>query len=185
MMRLSTTLAGLALGATLAVPAAAQSIRPGLWEITNKMESADGSMQAAMAEMQEELAQMDPAQRQAMEKMMAQQGVSLSATPGGGMRTKMCLTREMAARADLPVQTQGNCKHQRSPAAGGKFKFSFTCTNPQSSGEGEVSFKGDTAYTTKMTVRNAGDEPMTMEASARWLGADCGNIKPMAMPKAR
>jgi hypothetical protein len=175
-------LAALVLGSMCALPAFAQAIKPGLWEITNKVASSDGQMQSAMAEMQKQMAAMDPAERKMMEQMMAKQGVQFSVGAGGGLATRMCMTREMAARNELPVQQQGDCTHKRTPGAGGAMKISFTCNNPRTSGEGEVTFQGDTGYRMKMKVTSeAAERPdvVTMDASAKWLGADCGNVKPI------
>jgi hypothetical protein len=178
--------AALVLGSVFALPAHAQSIKPGLWEITNKVDSADGKMQSAMAEMQKQLAGMDPEQRKMMEQMMAKQGVQLNVGPGGAMRTKMCMTPEMAARNEFMTQQQGDCTHKRSPATGGTMKISFTCTNPRTTGEGEVNFSGSDSYKMKMNITSEGSgkpETVRMDASARWVGADCGNVKPLVMPK--
>ena len=54
--------------AAACLPASAQSMKPGLWEIHNKMQG--GEMDAAMAQMQQQLAQMSPAERKQMEAMM-------------------------------------------------------------------------------------------------------------------
>jgi hypothetical protein len=181
-------LAAVILGSALALPAWAQQIKPGLWEITNNITSADGQMQAALAEMQKQMADMDPEQRKMMEQMMARQGVQLNLGPGGGLRTKMCMTPDMAARNEVMTQQQGDCTHKRSPATGGTMKISFSCTNPRATGEGEVSFSGDSSYRMKMKIiSEAGGKPDTikMDASARWLGADCGGVKPFVMPKLR
>lgn len=180
-----TAIAALALGA-FALPAAAQSMKPGLWEITSSMSSPHGELQSAMAEMQKALAEMEPEQRKQMEAMMAKQGMQLGGgAAGGGMRAKMCITPEMAKRGDLPVQQEGECTHAHSKV-GGKTKFSFNCKNPRSTGEGEVAYTGDTAYKMKMKVSgDARDDVMLMDASGKWLGADCGNIKPIALPKAK
>jgi hypothetical protein len=67
-------------------------------------------------------------------------------------------------------------------------KISFTCTNPRTSGEGEVSFQGDTGYRMKMKMMSEASgtpETMTMDAAAKWLGADCGSVKPMAVQAGR
>jgi hypothetical protein len=178
--------AAVILASALALPAAAQQIKPGLWEITNKVTSADGQMQQAMAEMQKQMAEMDPEQRKMMQQMMAKHGVELSVGPGGGMRTRMCMTPEMAARNELMTQQQGDCTHKRSPATGGTMKISFTCTNPRTTGEGEVNFSGSDSYKMKMNITSEGSgkpETVRMDASARWVGADCGNVKPLVMPK--
>ena len=65
-------------------------------------------------------------------------------------------------------------------------KFSFVCTQPPSSGEGTVTYNGSESYSVKMqttsTVRGQA-EKMEMQSTGRWLGSDCGNIKPIAIPK--
>jgi len=186
MTKYLTSAAALVLGA-LALPAAAQSMKPGLWEVTNKISGQDGEMQSAMAEMQQMMATMSPEERKQMEAMMAKQGVQLGGGAGGGMVARMCITPEMAKRSELPMQQQGDCTHARSKGLGGQMKFSFNCKNPRSAGEGEVSFSGDTSYKMQMKVvsGSADSDVMMMDASGKWLGADCGNIKPIAMPKAK
>jgi hypothetical protein len=179
------TLSALLLGAALALPVAAQSIKPGLWETTTQLSSGNGRMQAALAEMQKQLAAMSPEQRQMMEQMMAKQGVQLSAAGDGAMRVRMCITREMAERAELPIQQHGDCTQRRSPISGGMMTMSFSCQNPRVDGEGEVAFSGNTSYHAKMKVTTyAGNQPdtTTSELTGKWLAADCGNIQPLKMP---
>jgi len=173
--------------ATLALAAAAhaQTTRPGLWEITNKMQSSSGEMEKAMANMEKQMAGMPPEQRKQMQDMMAKQGMSMA--PGaGGMAMKVCITREMAERNELGQQQKGDCKTTQSPRSGNTMKFSYACTQPPSSGEGVMTFTGDTAYTMKMdttTTVKGKAEKMSMDASGKWLSADCGSIKPIAPPK--
>jgi hypothetical protein len=170
----------------LATGAAAQTTKPGLWEITNKMQSSSGEMEKAMASMEKQLASMSPEQRKQMQDMMAKQGMSMGAGTGGGMSMKMCITKEMAERNEMPQQQQGDCKTTQSPRSGNTMKVSYVCTQPPSSGEGVMTFNGDTAYTMKMnttTTVKGKPEKMTMDASGKWLSADCGAIKPIAPPK--
>lgn len=168
--------------ATLALAAAAhaQTTKPGLWEVTNKMQSSSGEMEKAMANMEKQMAGMPPEQRKQMQDMMAKQGVSM--TPGtGGMTMKVCITKEMADRNELGQQQQGDCKTTQSPRSGNTVKFSYVCTQPPSSGEGLMTFAGDTAYTMKMNTTTSvkgKPEKMSMDASGKWLSADCGAIKP-------
>ena len=169
-----------------AAGAAAQTTKPGLWEITNKMQSSSGETEKAMANMEKQLAGMSPEQRKQMQDMMAKQGMSMAPGRGGGMSMKMCITKEMAERNEMPQQQQGDCKTTRSPRSGNTMKFSYVCAQPPSSGEGEMTFNGDTAYTMKMnttTTVKGKPEKMTMDASGKWLAADCGAIKPMTPPK--
>ncbi|MBK9348252.1 MAG: DUF3617 domain-containing protein [Burkholderiales bacterium] len=162
----------------------AQAIKPGLWEITNQMQ---GNSEAAnaMARMQKEMAQMPPAQRKMMEDMLSKQGMQIGSAAGGGMALKICMTQEMIDRNEVASQ-QGDCQHTSSPRSGNSMKFSFVCTKPPSSGEGQVTFTSPEAYTTWVAVtstRRGKPEKMEMNTSGRWLGSDCGGVKPIAMPK--
>ena len=172
--------------AVAATTAGAQNLKPGLWEVTNKMQTASGQMEAQMAQAQEQMAAMPPEQRKMMEEMMAQRGVKLGAGgPGSGMSAKICLTKEMVERNEVPAQ-QGDCKTTQHARTGNTMKMSFVCTNPPSNGEGQVTFVGPDAYNMKMLVNTTVQgkpEKINMDGTGKWLGADCGSIKPMVMPK--
>ena len=64
--------------------AGAQNLKPGLWEVTHKMQSSSGQMEQGMSQMEQQLAGMPPEQRKMVEEMMAKQGVKPGA--GGGRR---------------------------------------------------------------------------------------------------
>lgn len=162
----------------------AQGLQPGLWEITTQMQGAQGGQMAgAMDQMNQQMASMSPEQRKMVQDMMAKQGVQMGGpAAGGGMRVKVCLTKEMAERNEIPAERRGDCKHTQSARMGNTMKYSFSCTNPPSSGEGEVTLQGREAYSTKMamtTMVKGQSEKMDMQGNGKWLGADCGNIKPL------
>ncbi len=171
----------------LAGAANAQTMKPGLWEITNQMQGAPGSQTAgAMAEMQKQLASMPPEQRKMMEDMMAKKGVQMGAASGGGMAVKVCITPEMAARNDVAQHQQGDCSHTNSPRVGNTMKFAYVCTKPPSRGEGQVTFTSPEAYSMQMkstTTIKGKEESMDMQANGKWLGSDCGSVKPLGQPK--
>jgi hypothetical protein len=173
-------LAAVLLGAVTSL-AFAQSMKPGLWEITNKMQSSSGQMEQGMAQMQQQMASMPPEQRKMVEDMMKQRGMSMAPGSGGGMTVKFCMTKEMADRKEIPSQ-RGECKTTRQQVNASTMSMAFTCTNPPSTGEGEVTFMGPDAYRMKMLVNTTVQgkpERVNMEGSGRWLAADCGDIKPM------
>ena len=85
--------------ALLATSANAQKITPGLWEHSVTMKSRGGEMEAAMAQMQEQLARMTPEQRKQMEAMMGGQGMGMMAGKPTTVRT--CITAEQAARDEI------------------------------------------------------------------------------------
>jgi hypothetical protein len=160
------------------LPAGAQALKPGLWEIQNKINNA--AMGDAMAQMQQQLAQMPPEQRKQMEAMMAQQGGRMAPGAGGGMAMQMCMTRELVEHDEVPMQE--GCRMTQQQRSGNTMKMAFTCTRPPSSGEGQITFVGPEAYRSRMTVNvkeNGRTETTTMETSGKWLQADCGNVKPV------
>jgi hypothetical protein len=168
--------------ALAAQPALAQQFKPGLWETNNKIGAGGGKLQEAMAMVQQQMATMDPEQRKKIEGMMARQGVVVS---NDGVIAKMCITPEMAARQQLPIQQHGNCSYQHAPVVGNSMKFSFSCTNPQANGEGSATFTGPTAYTSTMRVTTnatGASETVSVESAGRWLGAECGAVKPISLP---
>lgn len=164
--------------------AGAQTLKPGLWEISNKTKSSNPQTEKAMADMQKQLASMPADQRKMMEGMMAKQGVGMS-SDGSAMVMKICLTPEMVERNELPAQ-QGHCRHTMSPRVGNVIKMSFSCTQPPSSGEGQMTFENPQAYTTNMVVNSTvGGKPeqMTTDSRGKWLSGDCGNVQPIKRPK--
>lgn len=176
-----------ALGLAFAAGAAwSQSLKPGLWEVSTRMQSGSGQMEAAMARMQQQMASMSPEQRRMMQDMLAKQGVGMAnAAPGAGMSVRICMTKEMVDRNEIPVQ-QGNCRTTSQSRVGQTLKMAFSCSNPNSSGEAEVTVVGPEAYQSKVSVNTSAGghaERMNMDSSGKWLGADCGTVKPMEMPK--
>lgn len=169
--------------AAACAPAAAQSLKPGLWEVQSRMNNPQ--MDQAMAEMQKQLAAMPPAERKQMEAMLARQGVGMAKpAAGGGMAMQVCMTREMVERNDVPMQE--GCKITSQQRSGNTTKMAFSCANPPSSGEGQFTHAGPEAYSSRMTVRTTVQgrtETTTMEGAGKWLKADCGNIKPVAPPR--
>ncbi|HYF20691.1 MAG TPA: DUF3617 domain-containing protein [Ramlibacter sp.] len=179
MSRLATTLAlcaALGSGAALAQ----QQLKPGLWEMQHKA-GGDSKLGEAMEQMRKEMANMPPEQRKQMEAMMSRSGVQVQQGPGGGMSARVCLTKEMAERNEVPA-SQGDCKITRQQRSGNTLTMAFTCTNPPSSGESQVTFHSPESYAMKTTATTTVEgkaERMTMEGSGKWLSADCGSVKPV------
>ena len=168
-------------------PALAQKVQPGLWETTMAMPSGGPQMQAQMALAQQQLAKLPPEQRKMMEDMLAKQGVGLGA---GGNAIRYCLSKAQAENADLPQDLEGRCRRESLQRDGSTMRFKLVCSNPPSTGSGEIVFKGDKAYDMKVSIehqRQGKPARMDMSGSARWISADCGQLKPVGgmgdMPK--
>ncbi len=161
----------------------AQTLKPGLWEIKNNMSSGSGELEKAMATAQQELAKLPADKRKMMEAMMAKQGIDLGV--GSSIPTlKACLTQEMIERNDVTGQ-QGDCQHTVLPRTGNTLKFSFVCSNPPSSGEGQATFVSPEAYTVKMNIKTqakGNTETMAWQSSGQFLSPECGAIKPLSLP---
>lgn len=187
-MKLPYAIAALLL-ASSASYVGAQTMKPGLWEIATQMQGGSGEMANAMAQAQKQMENMPPDQRKMMQDMMAKQGVQMGTGAGGGMTIKVCMTQEMVDRNEISSHqstNQHDCTHTNSPRSGNTMQFSFVCTKPPSSGEGQITFSGSEGYTSKVsttsTVRGK-PEKIDMQSSGRWLGSDCGSVKPLAAPK--
>jgi len=167
-----------ALFAAVCCSASAQSVRPGLWEMTSHTMSGDGQMSQAMAEAQKQFANMPPAQRQMLQDMMAKNGIKVS--PGGdSVNIQYCLTKDMIDRREFPTGQQGDCRTTTTPTTGG-WNVNFTCNNPPSSGTGVVQMQGDSAYTmttNATTTAGPGGKPekLTFKSSGKLVSANCAD----------
>lgn len=180
--RAAVRLAGLlALFLAGAMPALAQDLQPGLWELSSTMQSDSGEMESAMAQAQKQMAALPAEQRKLMQDMMARQGLAMGAGGPGTMVTKVCMTADMLARNQIVTQ-EGDCKAQNAPRVGNTMKFKFSCSRPPSSGDGEVTFNGPRAYSSRVNITtrtNGKPDQLAMRSQGKWLSTDCGGIKPI------
>lgn len=166
-------------------PAVAQTMKPGLWQNTSKTTSQNPQIAQAMAEMQKQMASMTPEQRKAMGKLAGQSGApQFEMNADGSVSMKLCVTQKMIddAGGNFLGPQDGNCTHKKSPLAGGTQSFSFTCNKPPSSGQGKVAFQGGTSYASSMSITSSASgqsETMLIEGKGKWLGANCGEVKPV------
>ena len=163
----------LALAAT-ATCASAQvpPIKPGLWQAQTER-SVDGK---AAPDMSERLKTLSPAARAKMEAMMKQRGVD---TSGGGVR--ICMTRETLDQGHWN-ETSPRCKTEFGTRSASLWKWHSVCSQPESASDGEAVFHSPESYTMTLTstVQIKG-QPRTSKhvAKMQWVGADCGDVKPL------
>lgn len=138
-------------------------------------------LDGAMAQMKAELEKMPPEQRKMMEEMMAKQGVAMGGGGAAPGAIRYCVSKEQAERGDVPQDADGRCKRDSMERSGSTMRFKFSCTNPPSSGTGEITLSGDKAYAMKMVVDSTVQgkpQRMEMQQNGRWVSADCGTLKP-------
>lgn len=161
-------------------PALSQTMKPGLWELRQQPQQLDAKRQAQMEQAQQKMAALPAEQRKMMEQMMASRGVNIDVAAGGAVTIKACVSKEQAERNEPPLADQGQCSHQ-SQRSGNVIRTKFQCNEPAAEGESEVTLNGSEGFSskTRVTQQSKGKpETMTIQGEARWLGADCGTLKP-------
>lgn len=168
--------ASLCLASALLFTAAAQAapILPGLWEFTSQDLQVDGQQMPGMQEMLEQLQNLPPEQRQMMEGMLAQQGMQL-----GGQGMRICLSQAQVDAEKLPFSDDPACTQRITERSDTRWTFSFEC--PDARGQGETRFVSEREFVTRLeTEQRAEGMPRStqLESRARWLGEDCGSLRP-------
>jgi len=138
---------------------------------------------------------MPPEKRKQIEEMMARQGkggpglaAGMGMMAGKPATMKVCITPEQAAREPF-TSGQGNCQQLSQERSGKTTKIKFSCTREDGAsmtGEGQFTLLSDKEHTGHMVMDGVGrkGQPAHMEIdqAGRWLGADCGDVKPRPMP---
>ena len=188
-VRLSDTIivaaAALSLVGTAALAQSAPRVQPGLWEhVVERVIEPGSQAAAALKQAQAAMANLPPEQRKMMEKMMAEQGLTVQAG-AGGVKSKMslCLTPEDATLDELPGVPEG-CT-QTVTRSGDTWSMTAQCpasdVQPASSMRGTLTMQGATGYRGDYTISTQGGDqlgPVKMKTQGRWLSADCGAVKP-------
>jgi hypothetical protein len=167
-------------GAMLATVAAAQTppIKPGLWQMQSTRLIDGQPAPDPMAQ----LKSLPPESRARMEQMLKQQGVDVS----GNGASRICLSPESFER-NAWQGGQHDCKTDFKSRTGNRWTWKSTCTQPPSESEGEAVFTNPENYTVKhhLKMQRQGQvRTSDMTVNAKWLGADCGDLKPAGPPKA-
>lgn len=155
--------------------AQAQVLQPGLWELTTSNMQVEGKPMPDMKQMLGQLQMLPPEQRAMMEQVLAKQGISL-----GGEGIRSCLTAEQVKANDIPLQDpKSGCTQRITDKTGNVWKFTFSC--PKAQGAGTATFLSDREFTTEVagTFNATGaTQRGSMHTQAKWLGANCGSVKP-------
>lgn len=165
--------ASLSVAALVAQAQSAPPIKPGLWEMKMSRET-DGKQAPGLSE---HMKDMSPEMRARMEAMMKQRGVSMD---GGNTTAKVCLTKESLAKDGWRDQQREGCKTDVSGQGTGTWKWHSVC--PDMVSDGEASFPNGDSYSFKNTMvmtRNGQQHVTKMTGTAKRLGDDCGDLKPM------
>ena len=160
----------------------APPIKPGLWQVQSQRE-VDGQ-KSQIPDMSEHLKNMPPETRRQMEAVMKQRGVDMS---GGNMNDmKICLGKDSVDPSQWQ-RNQGSCTTDYVTRSSSTWKWHTSCREPAAETDGEASFTSSDSYTVKtattMTVQGQ-TRTTRMTLNSKWLGPDCGDVKPVTPPAA-
>lgn len=156
----------------------AQTMKPGLWEMKQQPQ-LDAKRQAQMDQAQKQLATLPAEQRAMLEQMMAKNGLKVDIA-GGSITLKACVSKEQAENNKPPISDKGSCTSS-STRSGNVIHARFSCSNPASEGESDVTLTGSDSFSTQTRVttqRDGRSETINVSGSGRWLGSDCGGLQP-------
>lgn len=149
---------------------AADQMKPGLWEMTMK------------SDMMKNMPKIPPEQMEQMRQM----GMNVPQMQDGGMVTKVCISKEMAEREQPPVtNTEAGCETRNYHRSGNSYSIDIVCDGANMKGEGTAkgSFRGNESFSSTYDFKGtARGKPVSQhnETSGKWIGAACGDVKPMA-----
>ena len=175
----SSVLSCFALLAVAAGPLPVPHVKPGLWEA--KISALDADGQEMVPPEQAALSRLSPEARARMADAMKARGVSLPDTNGA---TKVCLTKEMFESGRWQqMASEAGCTTNYSTLSSTSWKWHSSCTTLKSESDGEAVFNSPESYKTKVTTSATvmgKTNTSTRIIQGKWLGADCGDIKPFA-----
>lgn len=169
MQKTAIALTMLALIANAAIVWAAGPMKAGLWEMTTKSDAM------------KDMPKISPEQMEQMKKM----GVNMPQMKEGGMVMKVCISKEMAERDQPPMgQNESGCESKNFRRQGKGYSVDIVCDNAQMKGTGTVkgTYSSDERFTSVNDFKGtAQGHPVNShtESSGKWLGASCGDVKPM------
>ena len=151
-------------------------LKPGLWESTVNMKT--GSPMASIppeqrAQMEAAMANMPPARRAQMEAMMAGRGQPTV--------TKVCLTKESMSKAlDFSAQQRKNCQVKVVSSSSTSQQVEMECAMDNNKLTGTMTFEALSPVSGRATIQMSQDgvPKMSMIVNTRYLGSDCGDVKP-------
>jgi hypothetical protein len=174
--------------AGFAAYAGSLGLKPGLWEVKIVKQVVDGrdttaQMAASQAQLQQAMANLTPEQRAKMQAFMPK-----SAGLGGDGNFQICISPEFAKRDQPVIDKDGHCQPGAVEHNGNTTTYEFTCTSGGSTrrGKGTTVANGDVIESQMdLTTTQSTGQTRTMhsESEMRFVGADCGDVKPADAPK--
>lgn len=180
-MRVRTLLLAAAVVApALAAHAERVALKHGLWEQTVTVEPMERPGGPALPNLPD-LEGLPPEQRAEIERSLA----AMSGTP---TIQRTCITPEMLAGWEGVAQAEGGCVREIRQQTPTRVVMSLVCDGGKTTGTMDFAAPSPERLTGTVTMqgeRNGTRSTLTMKLASRWLGADCGTVKPPATRSTR
>ncbi|MBS1169644.1 MAG: hypothetical protein H6R01_562 [Burkholderiaceae bacterium] len=154
-----------------ALTQAASPMNPGLWEITTQSDSMKNRPQIS------------PEQAARMRQM----GINVPEMRNGAMVMKVCYTKELLSRDEMPGQKEHECQTKNMSRSSSVYSADIVCNGPNMKGNGTIkgthyatSFESNYSFKGTAMGQPANHQRKT---SGKWLGANCGSVKPISVGK--
>ena len=156
-------------------------VKPGLWE--TKMSALDASGHEVPLPEQAAMSRLTPEMKAKMAETMKARGLSM---PDENGATKVCFTKETFESGRWQqMASEAGCTTNYSTQSTTTWKWHSSCSAMQSESDGEAVFSSPQSYTVKLTTTvtmRGKTNTSTRVVQAKWLGADCGDVKPFTPP---
>ena len=162
-------------------PPTVPPIKAGLWEVMDLNFGNNDKGHNELDTIQSALKDLPAGMRDQMKALMKSRGVDVDSERG---EIKACLTQQMLTEGRLQ-HAQTGCSVTETLHSSNNWKWHSSCPALKTESDGEVTFKTSETYASKITTSsNVSGHPTTttISSNARWLGPDCGDIKPMSTP---
>jgi len=165
-------------------PLPAPPVKAGLWEVRMSVLDADG--REVPAPEQAAFSRLSPEARARMAEAMKARGISM---PDANGVTKTCLTKALFESGSWQqLASDAGCTTNFFTRSTTTWKWHSSCTTLKSESDGETVFSNAERYKTKVTTTSTVSgkaKTSTRMLEGKWIGADCGDVKPLSPPTGR
>lgn len=160
-------------------------INPGLWVVQHQGTMGANGVTMPMpdaTQLQGLMKNLSPQARAQVEKHIGANGTAMAS----GQDVKVCISPEQAAKNEFPTDPSGQCKLINNSRVGNTITIKMQCTKGDM--DAVITLNDATSWnsTMKGSAQNGTQNyTMDMQATGKWLGNDCGTLKPFGLAQGK
>lgn len=158
-------------------------INPGLWVVQHHGTMGNNGISMPIpdaTQLQGLMKNLPPQARAQIEKHVGANGTAMAA----GQDVKVCVSKEQAAKNEFPTDPTGKCKLINNTRTGNTIAIKMQCSKGDV--DAVITLHDATWWSSTMkgsAQNGAQNYTMDMQATGKWLGNDCGTLKPFVAAK--